>query len=95
MDVYVYYRVRDALSAELQTRANALQAGLRRACGVHAQLKRRPESSNGFQTWMEVYLDIPDDFDAALERAVAGANLLPLIDGSRHVEYFLDCSPCA
>ncbi len=95
MDVYVYYRVRDALSAELQTRASALQAGLRRACGVHSRLKRRPGSTDGLQTWMEIYLDIPEDFDAVLERAVAEANLLPLIDGSRHVEYFLDCSPCA
>lgn len=95
MDVYVYYRVQDARSTELQARAQTLQHDLARACGVRTRLQRRPASTNGCQTWMEVYLDVPVHFDAALERAVAAADLLSVIDGERHVEYFLDCSSCA
>ena len=95
MDTYVYYRARVASGAQLQTRVRAMQAALARLHRVPSELKRRPESTDGFQTWMEIYLDVPDHFDAALERAVVTADLLPLIDGVRHVEHFLDGSSCA
>jgi hypothetical protein len=95
MDVYVYYRTPRATSGLLQARVQAMQAGLKTTCGVQAQLKRRPESTQADQTWMEVYLDVPADFGATLDSAVATADLLPLIEGTRHIEYFLDCASCA
>jgi hypothetical protein len=95
MDIYVYYRAQHASSALLQARVQAMQTRLQTTYGVQAQLKRRPESAEGNQTWMEVYLDVPADFGAMLDSAVATANLLPLIEGARHIEYFLDCASCA
>lgn len=94
MDIYVYYRVRDAHAVQLQPLVSALQADLARRFAVQTGLKHRPQNENGMQTWMEIYLDVPDHFDTALERAAVNADLLPLIDGARHIEHFLDFSPC-
>jgi hypothetical protein len=44
---------------------------------------------------MEIYGHIPEDFPAALESAVHDAALLALIEGGRHVEFFIDIPPCA
>ena len=45
-------------------------------------------------TWMEVYLAVPDDFESSLQRAFDDAGYAALIDGTRHIEYFQDCTPC-
>ncbi|HTN65608.1 MAG TPA: DUF4936 family protein [Burkholderiaceae bacterium] len=95
MDVYVYYRVKNARKFELEARLRALQAGLARSCGIQTRLKRRPGSVDDCQTWMEIYLDVPAHFDTALADAVRTAGLLALIEGQRHIEYFVDCSVCA
>jgi hypothetical protein len=58
-------------------------------------LKRRPEAKDGRHTWMEVYLAVPDGFDAVLERSVEQAQLARLIDGERHAERFMDAASCA
>ena len=44
---------------------------------------------------MEIYLAIPEGFDATLAHAVEHAELDALIDGARHAEYFMDIAPCA
>jgi hypothetical protein len=72
-----------------------MQKAIAEKYGVVTALKRRPEEKDGRHTWMEVYLAVPDGFDAVLERAVAQADLPALIDGQRHTEIFLDCSLCA
>jgi hypothetical protein len=95
MDLYIYYRVATGHAKLLEEKVTAMQAGLRRQHGVAVALKRRPEESKGQYTYMEVYLAVPGDFDAALERAVSQAGLAALIDGPRHVETFLDIAPCA
>jgi len=95
MDVYVYYQVKNARSLELEARARTLQAGLARSCGIQTRLKCRPDSVDDCQTWMEIYLDVPAHFDTALADAVRTADLLALIEGQRHIEYFVDCSACA
>jgi hypothetical protein len=103
MDFYIYYRVRPEHAAALQTRATAMQMTLRQTFGIRAGLKRRPlpvESSEpNMQNWMEVYLAVPpeasDDFAVALDRAAQQSGLAALIDGQRHVECFMDISPCA
>jgi hypothetical protein len=94
-DLYIYYRVREAHAALLAPRVLAMQAGLREAHGVAAQLKRRPDASGGLQTWMEVYTATGAGFDAALAAAVQQAALSELIDGKRHTEVFTDLSTCA
>lgn len=95
MDLYVYYRVQAEQAASLQARVDAMQRRLAEEHGVLASLKYRPDSKDGRQTWMEVYLDVPADFDMLLAQAMAAMELGPLIDGERHTESFLDFLPCA
>jgi hypothetical protein len=97
MDLYIYYRAQGAHARQLETRVQAMQAGLRRKYGIAAALKRRPREHEGadvVDTWMEVYPDAPADFEAHLQKAVDDAALAALIDGIRHIEYFQDCTPC-
>ncbi len=94
-DLYIYYRVPDEHAALLAPRVFAMQARLRDAHGVPGQLKRRPGSADGMQTWMEIYLSTEAGFDAALAAAVQDAALSDYIDGNRHTEVFMDLSTCA
>jgi hypothetical protein len=95
MDLYVYYRVRDEDADRLLARVRALQAELAAAHGVAPQLKRRPESPDGVQTWMEVYPAATAGFTEALAQAAAAAGLAPLTAGPRHLEVFMDIPSCA
>ena len=89
-DLYIYYRVCDDHAAALAPRVRAMQAHLSQVHAVAGQLKRRPGSAAGVQTWMEVYPAGPAGFEAALTQAVADAGLPELIDGARHTEVFTD-----
>lgn len=96
MDLYVYYKVQDAVAADLQAAVISMQAGLALAHGVSPQLKRRPQAADGVQTWMEVYPAVTQpEFAAALDAAVTQAGLARWISGPRHVETFEDVPPCA
>ncbi|HEY4073780.1 MAG TPA: DUF4936 family protein [Herbaspirillum sp.] len=102
MDLYIYYRVPRALAQQLQAQVNTMQANLRRDHGVAVALKKRPpqtgktgtDAAEPLDTWMEVYLAVPDDFENTLQQAFDAAAYAGLIDGTRHIEYFLDCTPC-
>lgn len=94
-DLYIYYRVPDGHAAQLAPRVQAMQARLSVTTGVAGQLKRRPGSSEGLQTWMEIYLATGAGFDAALAAAVQEAALSEQIDGKRHTEVFMDVDTCA
>ncbi len=94
-DLYIYYRVRDELAEAFAPRVQAMQQALCAASGVTAQLKRRPASRDGMQTWMEVYAAASPGFESRLADAVAQAGLAGSIDGERHTEVFTDISPCA
>ena len=95
MDLYIYYKVGAAHAAPLQAAVVAMQATLAQQFGVVSQLKRRPEASDGVQTWMEVYPAAPGNFAATLAEAVEHAGLHAWISGPRHVEAFTDVVPCA
>ena len=91
MDLYVYYRVRSDDAIRLQPQVEAMQRTLSHSYPVQAALKRRPEENDGRQTWMEIYLNVPEGFASVLNGAAAA---LTLIDGDRHVEAFVDLAPC-
>ncbi len=95
MDLYIYYKVKDADAASLQAAVAVMQAALAQRHGVAGQLKRRPEARDGVQTWMEVYPATPEGFAAALDSAVHEAGVLEWIAGLRHTEVFTDVAPCA
>jgi hypothetical protein len=94
VDLYVYYKVRELDAAALAPRVRALQADVAARHGATGQLKRRPESEGGLQTWMEVYAGVDADFAARLDAAARDAALSALTAGPRHVEIFEDL-PCA
>lgn len=94
MDLYIYYRVAEAQAAALLPQVQAMQAALG-AQGVQCALKRRPDSKDGLQTWMEVYGGCAPAFETELAQAVVAADLAQYIDGARHTEVFVDIAPCA
>lgn len=95
MELYVYYRAAGTDAPQLKARVLAMQAQLTSEYGIQAALKRRPKEEAGMQTWMEVYLSVPDGFEPVLQQAVHEAGLPALIHGPRHVEHFLDSASCA
>ena len=95
LDLYIYYRVREADAEALRPLVAAMQARLSSAHGVLAQLKRRPGSQDGLQTWMEIYLATGAGFEASLADAAGQAGLPALTAGARHTEVFMDVCPCA
>ena len=97
IDLYVYYKVREEDAAALAPRVRAMQAALVRE-GVACHLKRRPESKDGMQTWMEVYPGAGHAFQVRLDEAAVQAGLAGLIAGPRRAEVFVDLpepGPCA
>lgn len=79
----------------LLARLIAMQTALVATHHVQGQLKRRPETRDGLQTWMEVYPAAPSQFEAALDAAVEQAGVTGLTAGPRHVEVFTDLNTCA
>jgi hypothetical protein len=91
MDLYIYYKVRDGDQAALHSAVAAMQAELRSTEGVSPLLKRRPTpSSDGVWTWMEVYPQVRDGFDAVLADAVRARGIAALTSGPRHTEIFTE-----
>jgi hypothetical protein len=95
IDLYVYYKVREQDAALLAPRVRALQAALASRFGLSPQLKRRPETRDGLQTWMEVYPGVGEAFPDALAQAAADAGLNAFTTGPRRAEVFMDLTPCA
>ena len=94
-DLYIYYKVSERNADALELRLRMMQAELGALTGVYGEIKRRPDSRDGLQTWMEIYVGTGDGFDTALSAAERDASLSELIEGDRRVEVFMDLSPCA
>lgn len=90
MDYYVYYRVHCEQAPTLLPKVRQMQTALSQCCRV--ALKRRPGQQDDRQTWMEVYLGVPDDFDALLDQALLTAEIPTWMAGERHIERFIDFS---
>lgn len=91
MDLYIYYKVRQADHAALHRAVSAMQSELGSLHGVTSQLKRRPQpADDGVWTWMEIYPDVRDGFDAVLADAVQAHGLPALTASPRHTEIFTD-----
>ena len=92
IDLYVYYKVRTEDAARLESLVRSLQASVPSSA---AQLKRRPGSRDGLQTWMEVYPGVTEAFAAELEAAAAAMGFDALIAGPRRAEVFVELTACA
>jgi hypothetical protein len=95
VELYIYYQVSDAHAGRLLPVVRAMQAVLAAEHGVGTGLKRRPESEQGLQTWMEIYTDAAPGFGAMVDAAVTAAGVQHLIDGRRHTEVFTEMTACA
>lgn len=95
VDLYVYYKVPDQHAPGLEPLVRTMQATLAQRHGVAVQLKRRPGSKDGMQTWMEVYPAVGEAFAATLDIAAGEAGLAQFVEGPRRTEVFTDLTPCA
>lgn len=90
MDFYVYYQVEEKNAQALQVRIIEMQQNLRASLGVESALKRRPATFDNIQTWMEIYLAVPGNFDVILADAITEYDISSLIKADRHIEQFMD-----
>jgi hypothetical protein len=95
IDLYVYYKVRAENVTRLEPVVRAMQSRLCAKLGVDGHLKRRTETRDGIQTWMEVYPAVAETFAGSLEVAACEAGMAGLIEGGRHAEAFTDFTACA
>jgi len=94
-ELYIYYQVSEADAPRLLALVRGMQAALAASHGVGTGLKRRPESDEGLQTWMEIYTGAGPAFNAALDDAATAAGIAALTAGRRHIEVFTEMPPCA
>ncbi len=95
MDIYLYYTIHEADAAVTRTHVAALQQRLGRAYDIHPSVRRRPETHDGLQTWMEIYPDVPVGFDSVIAQAAREEGLTELATNGRHAEIFMELPPCA
>ncbi len=87
LNYYIYYRVlTDDFETERQIRGMQAKLGCR--TGVCGSLLKRQDDA---LTWMEIYLDIPDQstFDHQLKRALNEFDVDMFINGKRITECFI------
>ena len=97
-ELFVYYRARCSDAPALQAAVFAFQEQLT-VCypSLRTRLLRRPEETDGEQTWMESYATDPqrepagisEELQAEIDRR-AGA-VAHWVSGRRHTEVFLTC----
>ncbi len=97
MDCYVYYKAAQEHELKIVRQAKIIREYLntRMKIDLHSNLQRRPETENGVVTWMEIYRDVPNAFATALAEVVNQTEIMSLILGQRHAEYFEDAISCA
>lgn len=95
MDIYLYYTIHEADAALTGARVAALQRRLGSAYDIKAVVRRRSETRDGLQTWMEIYSDVPMGFDSVIEQAARDEGLDEVAISGRHVEIFTELPPCA
>lgn len=97
MDCYVYYKAAQEHEMQIVRQVKMIRKYLNTKLNtnLYAHLQRRPEAENGVVTWMEIYRHVPHAFATALAEVVNQTEIMTLIQGQRHAEYFEDAIPCA
>ncbi|MBC3879989.1 DUF4936 family protein [Undibacterium sp. LX40W] len=88
MDCYVYYKAKVEHEQEVIGCFQRLRSSLERK-GISPILQRRPESKDLMYTWMEIYHDIPSNFETIIEAGVAESGVMTFVVGTRHAEHFV------
>ncbi len=95
MDCYIYYKTVQERLPQVLEQVIDIQKKLSQQVTVGMHLQRRPDATNGVHTWMEIYRQVPLDFDSILTKIVDQSKIHSMISGARHTEYFMDAMPCA
>lgn len=95
MDCYVYYKSAQEQESQILQQVRILNDFLITEMNIGLHLQRRPGVENGIITWMEIYRNVPMDFDHALGEAVNQTKIMSMIQTERHAEYFEDVIACA
>jgi hypothetical protein len=97
MDCYVYYKAGQEHELHIVKQVKMIRENLstRLKIDLQSNLQRRPDADNGMIIWMEIYRHIPQAFDAALSDEVNQTEIMSMIQGQRHAEYFEDVILCA
>ncbi len=90
MHLYVYYEVPQAEAARALAAVRSLQKRLADAHEVQGRLLRRVDRRKPDETWMEIYEDVDETFEAHLTRAFEESGAPDPIAGPRHIERFID-----
>jgi hypothetical protein len=95
MDCYVYYKTAQEHELHIVQRVRMIREYLNTQMNINLRLQRQPGADNGVITWMEIYRGVPVAFAIALADAVSQSEILSLIQGQRHAEFFEDANSCA
>ena len=98
-ELFIYYRLDVADAPAAQAAVAVFQAGLlARYPWLRTRLLRRPNATDGQETWMETYAADPAlnrtgiTPDIAAQIELAAAVLAPWLRGARHTEVFQACA---
>lgn len=95
-DLYVYYKVPVQHGERLLPQVRQMQADWASRLGIHGRLQRRPEATDGVETWMEVYPGADPGLAALL--GAGTESIHAFLAGPRRCEVFVDFDdtpPCA
>lgn len=92
MDCYIYYKSAANNCQHILACAAQLQQLLVLQRVEAFRLQQRPVKpiSGDVVTWMEIYRDIPPDFETILAQVLAQTSMQEWIIGERRMEYFID-----
>lgn len=97
MDCYIYYKANVENARQIQVCVKRLQQYVVDNLWASSdfamaapQLQRRPEASDGIHTWMEVYKNVPAQFERIARDAAIASGILEHVVGERRLEYFID-----
>ncbi len=103
MDCYIYYQSRCQDQALILAAVQTLRTLLPSPLKEKFQLQRRPiprkqtssdeTASDVLITWMEIYHDIPDDFENLLQEIVVKSSIEKWTVAERKMEYFIPVLP--
>lgn len=89
MDCYIYYKSTTQHSEQVLAWVAQLRRHLASQLVVPLRLQQRPVNGD-IITWMEIYRDIPPDFETLLTNALSQFPMQDWIIGERRMEYFID-----
>lgn len=89
MDCYIYYKSKEADAHNIIKAFAQLRSLMSPHLTSNIELQRRPKTTEGQITWMEIYRDIPENFETFLSNAISQCEIVKSISSERHAEYFL------